>query len=50
MIPTRVVALTAYATEDDRKKCISTGMDDYLAKPIKRDAVNGLLLELTPQN
>jgi CheY-like chemotaxis protein len=46
----KVVALTAYATEDDRKKCISTGMDDYLAKPIKRDAVNGLLLELIPQN
>jgi PAS domain S-box-containing protein len=30
-----VIALTAYATESDRRKCIAAGMDDLVAKPIR---------------
>lgn len=29
-----IIAVTAYVTEDDRKRCLDASMDDYLAKPV----------------
>ena len=38
-----VIALTATASPDDRRLCIDSGMDDFLAKPFTEDALKDVL-------
>ena len=38
-----IVGLTASALKGDRELCIAAGMDDYLAKPFRRDALRSVL-------
>ncbi|CAM2067082.1 Response regulator [Sulfidibacter corallicola] len=43
-----IVALTASAMQGDREKCMAVGMDDYITKPVKQDALQRALNRWVP--
>ncbi len=38
-----IVALTGYATQQDRERCLQAGMDDYLSKPFSITTLQSIL-------
>ncbi len=43
-----IIALTANALPDERERCTAAGMNDYLAKPFRRDELLSLLSQWLP--
>lgn len=45
-----IVGVTAHAFEEDRRRCLKSGMDDHLPKPLSLDALKATLERWTGEN
>jgi PAS domain S-box-containing protein len=43
-----IIAMTAHAMKGDRERCLAAGMDDYVCKPIQRQALTEALERVVP--
>src|SRR5919107_424736 len=46
---TPIIAMTADAMQGDRERALTSGMDDYLAKPVKHEELDAVLERWIPQ-
>ena len=47
---TPIIALTANAMETDKEQCLEVGMDDHIAKPVKPDQLENVILKWIPDS
>jgi CheY-like chemotaxis protein len=45
---TPVIAMTAYATTDDRDRCLAAGMDDHVSTPLRLQVLADTLRRWVP--
>ncbi|MFB3764660.1 MAG: response regulator [Methanotrichaceae archaeon] len=45
----KIIAITAYAQAEDRKRCLEAGMDDYISKPVEKEMLAKILKKYSPQ-
>ena len=46
---TVIIAMTANATEEDKRECLAAGMDDYISKPVQPSALLDMLIKWIAQ-
>jgi CheY-like chemotaxis protein len=44
----RIVAVTANSMSGEDQKCLQVGMDDYLSKPVRLEALRDILVKWMP--
>jgi CheY-like chemotaxis protein len=47
---TRIIAMTANALGGDRERCIETGMDDYISKPVTQETLSAVIERWTAES